>query len=57
MSWQELLRGRLVERNTRESAYAGIIEQCEHHLKRLETTSPTTSGRPQTCSANQVIED
>jgi len=27
MSWQELLRGRLVERNTRESAYAGIIEQ------------------------------
>ena len=57
MSWQELLRGRLVERNTRESAYAGIIEQCEHHLKRPETTSPTTSGRPQTCSANQVTED
>jgi len=27
MSWQEVLRSRLVERNARESAYAGIIEQ------------------------------
>jgi len=25
-SWQEELRQRLVERNTRESAYAGIID-------------------------------
>ena len=43
MSWQEVLRGRLVERNTRESAYAGIIEQCEHHQTRRETTPLTTS--------------
>ena len=60
MSWQEVLRGRLVERNTRESAYAGIIEQCEQHQTRRETTPPTTSnhlGRSQTCSANQVIKD
>ena len=57
MSWQEVLRSRLVERNTRESAYAGIIEQCEHHYIRHGTIALTTSGRPQTCSANQVIED
>jgi len=57
MSWQEVLRGRLAERNTRESAYASIIEQCEHHWTRRETTPLTTSSRSQTCSANQVIED
>lgn len=27
-AWQELLRLRLVERNSKESAYAHIIEQC-----------------------------
>ncbi len=28
-SWQELLRLRLAERNSSESAFAPIIEQCE----------------------------
>ena len=27
-SWQEILRQRLVERNTRDAAFAPIIEQC-----------------------------
>lgn len=30
-SWQEVLRQRLVERNSREAAYAPIIEQCAYH--------------------------
>jgi autophagy-related protein 16 len=28
-AWQETLRLRLVERNTKESAFAAIIEQCK----------------------------
>ena len=43
MSWQEVLRGRLAERNTRESAYAGIIEQCEHDARRALESLLTTS--------------
>jgi autophagy-related protein 16 len=27
-SWQEELRQRLIQRNEREAAYAGIIDQC-----------------------------
>lgn len=36
IGWQEELRQRLVDRNTRESAYSNIIEQCE----RLENSIP-----------------
>jgi len=36
VGWQEELRQRLIERNARESAYSGIIEQCTPvHFERL----------------------
>jgi len=36
VGWQEELRQRLVDRNTRESAYSSIIEQCESGLEEHE---------------------
>ena len=53
-SWQETLRLRLVERDAKDGAYAGIIEQCK-----LLCQSPhqvLTISRSQIGSANQALE-
>ncbi len=49
-SWQEVLRQRLVARNTRDASYATIIEQCKHHNP-FSSRSP--SPRQAACTADK----
>lgn len=53
-SWQETLRLRLVERDAKDGAYAGIIEQCK--LPCQNAHQVLTISRSQIGSADEIAE-